>query len=109
MKEDLILDAMKRLGGKNISFVELERELPEIVGHRCLMVDKNCFVWAINVDWVDAFESLHNSGKIIGSGCHVMVYFADGLPLWLAEYKIAKKQRPYKDLRWYPSILNLGA
>jgi hypothetical protein len=108
-KQKKILDAINRLGGKGISFIELEREIPEAFGDRSLQVATNCFVWAFDPEWVDAFNELVNSDKIIVKQTHILVYLCDGMPSWLAEYKIAKSARPYKTMRWLPVCINKGA
>jgi len=103
-KDETILDAIKRLGN-GASFVELEREIPEIAGEHCILVAENCFIWTMEKEWMESFLCLFNAGMFFCKPTSPLVYFCDGMPGWIMQYPMAKKARAYKNLRWLPSCI----
>ena len=101
MKEQTL--SMIRAKG-NVSFAEMEREIPGFKGNWALELEHNLMLWCVSEETSKAFLSLMEEKKIVGNSCSVLVYVADGI---MSGLPVAKRLQPYKSPRWLPVTFDL--
>jgi len=99
-----IIDAIRKTRG-GTSFVELEN-IPGSVGEKALFAAENLVIWlGLSEKFVDSFNGLFRDGMIDIKPTSTLVYMIDGKALSIP---LAKRIKPYKNLRWLPVVINLS-
>ena len=98
--QSTVIDAIARCGGRGVSFVELEREVPGFKGDCAIELRENLVIWShMSEEFCEAFTALLDAKEIALTPTSVLVYMCDGA---VPNMPIAKRLRPYKKLRWLP-------
>ena len=99
-----ILDCISKGG---VSFVELEREVPNFTGDQQIRIpEKNWVLWSgISKEAATALQELINDELIVQKTCQPIIYFIDGGGV---ELPLVKTNRAYKKPHWLPVVYSLA-
>lgn len=103
---DLVADILRLLEwrGDGLSFLEIQKFLPETIGHYSLLFgNENLWLWdGVSDSLIDALASPRLANAIDFQPCGALSYLADGGGLNLP---IAKSIREYKKPHWFPVLI----
>lgn len=102
MLQQHIFDYIKKMKG-NVSFVELQKEFPQIKGdYDFAQPEYNLvFWWNLTEEFIHAINKLIQDDKIYFKPCESLVYTIDGV---LINTPVANEFKRYPSTRWYPMV-----
>ncbi|WP_347461074.1 hypothetical protein ABEF79_07115 [Acinetobacter sp. ANC 7454] len=105
MLKQQIFDYVKKMKG-NVSFVELQKQFPQIKGDfDYAQPEYNLlFWWNVTEEFITAINELILENKIYFKLCEPLVYIGDGV---IIDHPIAKEFKRYESPRWYPMVFSV--